>query len=104
MRRVLNQASPNSLVLPLLGPSDLRDMVGRAADTFMDPLTYITYSGSMRVELGRGGLEVGDDVSRNTKPFEELEYFYATVRSVYLQHRRADLHRGGVDVESLPVF
>ena len=88
------------LVLPLLGPSNPRDVGGRVVDIFLDPLTYITYGNDNLAELMyvRAGLTVVDARARNLKTFDEIRAgsldYYATIRSLYRQ-RRNDAIRNG---------
>lgn len=76
------------IVLPLLGPSNLRDGFGLAADTAMDPFTYIfdmptnvAVSGTRIVDRRAELLPLTDRVYRDS-----LDP-YATLRSIYQQHR-----------------
>ena len=87
------------LYIPLLGPSTVRDGIGIGADAFMSPWSYIT---------GYGGSSAQDkflitSISANTltnraavlDEYEALEKgsldFYATLRSVFIQHRNMQL-------------
>lgn len=87
------------LVLPLFGPSNVRDAVGRVGDLFLDPLTYVIPS-DVRTEFGisrrlAGGIDTRsrvldtlDDIER-----ESIDY-YAAIRSLYRQHRRNEIANG----------
>ena len=96
------------LILPLLGPSTLRDAAGKVADAFLDPLTYISFAGSTYFLVGRNGLEVVDARARNMNTIDDLERssldFYATVRSAYRQHRNAEVKSGESRFDNLPDF
>jgi phospholipid-binding lipoprotein MlaA len=96
------------LMLPVLGPSTVRDLVGTAADTFLDPTAYVGFRGSVYFKFARGGAKIFDDRARNVETFDDIERssvdMYATVRSLYLQHRRAQINRGKPDVKDLPDF
>ena len=79
------------LMLPLLGPSNLRDAGGRVGDFFLDPLnqccveTSWRYArfGSNAVSQREANIEVVDDLRANAiDP-------YATIRTVYSQRRAA---------------
>lgn len=76
------------LVLPLLGPSNLRDSTGLVADTIMDPLTHLA---SDDLLLGRTVVDSIDTRARNIETLDTLKNdsldFYARVRSVYDQAR-----------------
>ncbi|WP_448190982.1 MlaA family lipoprotein [Azospirillum sp. sgz301742] len=81
------------LVLPLYGPSTLRDAAGLGVDSLADPVGYVArahdLTGWLFVREGVSGLDKRanalrelDDVRRNS-----IDY-YATLRSLYLQQRR----------------
>jgi len=87
------------LMLPIFGPSTARDVVGKVANTLLDPF-YMTTVGNGKVldnNFGDStyylekGFDTADSRSRNLKNFESLEKnsidLYATVRSLYLQRR-----------------
>jgi phospholipid-binding lipoprotein MlaA len=88
------------LVLPLLGPSNLRDTGGRVGDYFFDPLNQccigddaaLARFGSSALSEREQALEVVDDLRRNTLDV------YATVRSAYAQRRAAQIRNGAPPV------
>jgi len=86
-------------ILPILGPTTVRDFVGRMGNTFLDPF-YISTVGdkeimnsdfSERIYYIEKGLDITDFRANNLKSFENLEKnsvdLYASVRSLYLQRR-----------------
>jgi phospholipid-binding lipoprotein MlaA len=78
------------LVLPLLPPLDVRDAVGFAADSFMDPLSwFITPLGA---DFGRAAAQRINERADNMKLYDDVEDtsldLYAAVRNGYLQRRR----------------
>src|SRR3546814_4234193 len=58
------------LVLPILGPSSLRDGTGRIVDIFLDPLTYLA---PREFNLGRAATEGVDFRSRNIDELDQLK-------------------------------
>jgi phospholipid-binding lipoprotein MlaA len=94
------------LVLPFLGPDPPRDALGQVADTFLDPTTYIKIREHFWWGAGRYALTVIDVRARNIDSLEGIERssvdLYASVRSLYRQHRRAQEHNGKPDVQNLP--
>jgi phospholipid-binding lipoprotein MlaA len=89
------------LMLPILGPSNPRDVTGHVVDYALDPLTWVGYIYNVGwVNTLRGGLEGLDTRARNMQAIEELQKgsvdFYATIRSLYRQHRN-DAIRNGED-------
>jgi phospholipid-binding lipoprotein MlaA len=94
------------LVLPLAGPSNPRDATGMVADYFMDPLTYISWNNSTLYNGIRTGLGFIDLRARNVETLDQIERtsvdLYATTRSLYRQHRNAEIRNGAPDTENLP--
>lgn len=94
------------LMLPILGPSNVRDTVGLVADSFMDPFSYLMANNSL--DFARLGMTVTDGIdlrARNIESLEDVEKnsldFYATLRSLYRQNRRSEILNG--KVENIPV-
>ena len=82
------------LVLPVLGPSDVRDTFGRAADTFSTPRTYIKNN---YWNYGSLLLDIVDTRSRYLEASRVLDSAYdpyAFLRNAYLQNREFKV-RGG---------
>jgi phospholipid-binding lipoprotein MlaA len=87
------------LILPILGPTNPRDAVGSAVDSYDDPFTIIANDhGLALLTTSRfvvGGideraqvLDVLDDLQKNAVDF------YAEMRSLSQQHREAELRHG----------
>jgi phospholipid-binding lipoprotein MlaA len=94
------------LVVPLLGPSDPRDLVGYGVDSAMFPLNYAGIRDYSYWAMGRGALAILDARARNLATFDQLEQTsvdpYASTRSLYRQYRRAHIRHGKSDVKNLP--
>lgn len=94
------------LVLPLLGPSNPRDATGYLVDTAFDPLTYIGMRDKAWWMAGRQVASIVDDRSQNLGLIDELRHssvdLYATLRSLYRQHRNAEIRNGKPDLQNLP--
>lgn len=95
------------VMIPILGPSNPRDVVGMVADTFLDPLTYLAENND--VEYGLVIRSVVDGIDRRGSVLDTLEEiertsldFYATIRSLYRQRRAAEIANGEV-VPEVPV-
>ncbi len=86
-------------VLPVLGPTTMRDSLGLLADTFVDPFAHVTIrekkllgaSGNRLDYLSVKGAEDLDFRSDNINNFESLEKnsidLYSSLKSIYLQDR-----------------
>jgi phospholipid-binding lipoprotein MlaA len=89
-------------VLPLFGPSSVRDAIGRGVDTLIDPWSYVLDAADVEEDteilLTRQALGGIDTRARNIETVEELKRdsvdFYARVRSLYLQLRRSQIKDG----------
>jgi phospholipid-binding lipoprotein MlaA len=90
------------LVLPIVGPEPPRDLVGDAADLFMNPLTWLPGDWPLPDRLGLGeGVHVWDHYLTHARDMllrHELEKgsvdAYATMRSTYRQIRADEINRG----------
>ena len=86
-------------VLPILGPTTVRDSVGMVADTFIDPFAHVTWrekeflgaSGNQLDYLTVKGTTAVDFRADNEANFNSLEEnsidLYASFKSLYLQNR-----------------
>lgn len=91
------------LVLPLLGPSNLRDAVGRVVDATTDPLAYVS---KVRVRNSLRGTRAVDqradllDASKilATAALDPYDF----VREAYLQRRRNRVHDGEPEATPTP--
>ena len=86
-------------VLPVFGPTTVRDSVGLIADTFVDPFAHVTIrenqllgaSGNSLDYYSVKGTSVVDFRADNDANFESLEKnsidLYSSLKSIYLQDR-----------------
>ncbi len=86
---------PSYLMLPLLGPTSSRDVIGFAGTLALDPAIILQYPGFYWV---LGGRVVAGVIDRRASLLPALEKLnataldpYATMRSLYLQHRRQQI-------------
>lgn len=87
------------LVLPILGPSNLRDAFGTGVDFFLDPLnSWARNTDRDALPFARTGVEGIDLRSRNIETIDEFQKssldFYAAVRSLYKQTRDSAIRNG----------
>lgn len=98
------------LMLPFLGPSNVRDFSGFIVDAAFDPLRWWGYNSNEPIIENNGIIRAAataiDSRSRNYAQIEELEEssldFYATVRSLYRQDRDNMIRNGEVGDVELP--
>ncbi len=86
------------LFLPLLGPSDLRDLLGTGVDTFTTPVSFVKYAYKTEVVVTLnvvGGLDTRAEAEGDLKTlFADAADPYATLRSTYLQARQGQIDEG----------
>ncbi len=86
------------LVLPVFGPSSLRDGVGLAGDLFMYPLTYVS---SSDLTFGQAaGILAHEKVNDTSFKIGDYESFkesaidpYVSMRDAFVQHRKKDVEK-----------
>jgi phospholipid-binding lipoprotein MlaA len=86
------------LVVPLLGPSNPRDLFGMAGDNYLDPFSYLASAEDAdQVDIDRFLLDGVDRRARAIDTLDELQKssidFYAQLRSLSQQHRAAEVRR-----------
>ena len=90
-------------VLPVLGPTTMRDTAGLVGNIFIDPVYHLTHNSETDIVMGNEnlsehnyyyyrGTDAIDFRSKNIESFESLEEnsidFYASLKSLYLQSRQ----------------
>ncbi len=101
------------LMLPFIGPSNLRDAAGVPFDWYADPVNLVVtnyFPGNEHIRYpnhseytwfptARGFGDATDNQARNGEAIDQLKKqsmdFYATVRSIYRQRRDAQIHNRG---------
>jgi len=96
------------LMLPLFGPSNIRDAIGMGVDSYAAPIGHVGSDATSRKVTAAVGVTGGvDERSRNIETLEGIEAgsvdFYAYLRSVWRQNRQATLReaREGVPEDDL---
>jgi phospholipid-binding lipoprotein MlaA len=97
------------LFIPMLGPSNFRDLLGQAMDFYSDPISHIHYDGRDYVTAGIwiiGGIDQRANAEADLEQIEQMGTDpYATLRSLFMQNRESEIHPGrGVNIENLPSF
>ena len=93
------------LMLPLIGPSTLRDGTGRVVDVVLDPLTWLLTPGQSLAVTGTQAVVRREEL---LDPLDELRKssvdWYAALRSAYYQRRAVELGKlaGAPSVGSAP--
>ena len=87
------------LILPLLGPSSPRDLIGMGADAYIDPFSFLATAKSVdQIQIARFVVDGIDQRARVMDVLDDLEKnsldFYAQLRSLSQQKRAAELRHG----------
>lgn len=96
------------MYVPLVGPTTVRDLIGKGADVVMDPFYWVSYANSTEIGLIRGGVS-GLDERVSSEPqlksiLADATDPYATLRSIYLQNRQSQVEGGEPLLQPLPAF
>lgn len=95
------------LYVPVMGPLNVRDGIGRALDFVTDPVSL--YVGGLESDFGkvRAGVTVVDIRAQADPAFDALKDAadpYVTARSAYTQYREAFIREATGETEQLPDF
>lgn len=92
------------LMLPLFGPSNPRDAVGKlVVDPFFDPLTYVASSDARLARTIVKGIDEYEGVMDELEQIKKTSIdYYAALRSMYRQKREAEI-RNGESVKLPPI-
>ncbi len=84
------------VVVPVLGSSNPRDLIGKIGDSFADPGDYVAAQHNLLwASLARAAVSGIDVRSRNIENLADIEKtaldYYATIRSLYRQRRATQI-------------
>lgn len=83
------------IVLPLLGPSNLRDVAGRAGDIVANPVRQVDFNGETGIIIGTNAASVLDLRARadgRIKTIRQSADPYVNLRALYNQSRESNIH------------
>jgi phospholipid-binding lipoprotein MlaA len=94
------------LMLPVLGPSNVRDAIGEGGDAYGDPGNIVAGDYHyMWATFARAGTQGIDERSRNIETLADIERtsldYYATIRSLYRQRRAAEIRHEQTNVPNI---
>ena len=94
------------VMVPFIGPSNPRDLAGKVADSFSNPISYFLPPVGAWLEVVGSVIDAVDTRAGLLDPMDELRRtsldFYAAVRSLYRQNRESDISNGKVKRVPLP--
>jgi len=86
------------LMVPVIGPTNPRDLTGKVVDIFLNPVHYVAVPGGILTDVGENGVR---ELDRRADNYEELRLIestdkdpYATVRRLSRERRNAELGAG----------
>ncbi len=84
------------LMIPVLGPSTIRDAIGRVADGFMDPTAYVLSTVEViAIDVGTRATDAVNYESLNLQNFEDVDRYsvdlYGAIQDFYLERRKQQL-------------
>ena len=89
------------LMLPILGPSTVRDIFGRGVDQFTHPVNYLEDASTRYIIRGVDFLDLRAGLLDLDAQLERSYDRYAFVRNAWLQRREYKVKDGNVEDESL---
>ncbi len=92
------------LMLPVLGPSNFRDGVGKIADSFIDPLIQYDQRSTRDKLIILKIIDRRRQLLSADKAIREAADPYIFIREAYLQNRRYNIYDGDPPEESLDDF
>lgn len=88
------------IVLPILGPSNGRDAIGRVVDWYLDPVVYVEPESAQYALHGVKLIDTRADLLGASRVMQEAALDpYQFVRDAYLQKRRNDIHDGNAPLD-----
>ena len=89
------------VVLPILGPSSVRDAFARAADTYMEPVAYLSDESTRYIIRGVDLLDRRANLLELDAQLERSFDRYAFIRNAWIQRREYQVKDGNVEDQSL---
>jgi len=90
------------LVLPILGPSNPRDAIGKlVVDPYFDPLgMYLDNTDREAIAFGVSAFKGVEEYARIVEELDQVKKtsvdYYAAIRSLYRQKRKTEIHNGSI--------
>ena len=94
------------IMLPIFGPSNLRDSFGRVVDAIFNPISFAFRMQNIGLE-GRLSQPVVAGIDKRETYLDYMEEieessldYYATIKSLYMQKRKKDIRNGKGNIQS----
>ena len=93
-------------VMPLFGPSSVRDGLGAGVDTALDPAFWISTKPAQYTRYSRAGMTMLSVREPLIEPLADIKEnsldYYASFRSFYMQARKREIANGRANFDDLP--
>jgi len=80
------------LMLPILGPSTVRDALGKVVDGAMNPVAYAAPSSAIYYEVAAKAVEAVNTRSENLNMFDDVDLYaidpYGAIQDAYIERRQ----------------
>lgn len=94
------------IVLPIIGPATPRHIVGRVADIFVNPWTYLLWDESYFVSIIPTAVEFVNTRADNLEALDAIKNttsdYYGSIKSIYWQNRKSEIANGRIEIDELP--
>ena len=94
------------VVLPIIGPATPRHIVGRVADIFVNPWTYILWDEKYYIAIIPTAVEFVNTRADNLEALDAIRNttsdYYGSIKSIYWQNRKSEIANGRISIEELP--
>jgi phospholipid-binding lipoprotein MlaA len=92
------------VMLPVFGPSNVRDAIGTGLSFVADPWTFVGGVNALYATYARTGADAVDERSEYIDSLDEMQAtsidFYASLRSSYRQHRSYEVREAGGNADA----
>jgi len=88
------------LLIPVIGPSNPRDLGGKVVDFFFNPLRYVTLPGGFVTSAGHAGLH---EVDKRSVDVGELDLLARTSPDAYAEERAKARERRKAELDGTPL-
>lgn len=85
------------LMVPVIGPTNPRDLTGKVVDIFLNPVHYVAIPGGILTDVGENGAR---ELDRRADNYEELGRIESTDKDPYVTVRRLSRERRNAEIDT----
>lgn len=83
------------LMVPVIGPTNPRDLTGKVVDIFLNPVHYVAVPGGILTDAAENGVR---ELDRRAENYEELQLIETTDKDPYVTVRRLSRERRNAEI------